>query len=78
MNTTPTSTAGSTADVAGRIDLILRNEENMAKAEGFVRLQKIQKKIDSLRERGLLKRESFVSVLPGEFQKRFGCSSNRS
>ena len=64
-------TADVSSEVVERLDHALVNTEKSINAMRATKLQGIQRRIEDLRSRGLLKKHEYVSVSTAEFERRY-------
>ena len=64
-------TADATSGVVERLGKALDKTEKSVNAGRATKLQGIQKRIENLRSRGLLKKHEYVSVTTAEFERRY-------
>lgn len=67
MDIKHTCTADATSDVAQRLNDAVRNAEGNLGHVRINQLRSVQKKVDELKQRGLLKRQEFAAATRADF-----------
>ena len=63
-------TVDATSKIADRIEEALKNTDESTSVVQKSKLQDIQKRIENLKSRGLLKKQRYVFVTTADFEKR--------
>lgn len=71
MTTKFSYTVDATSNLVERLSSALKEEKRVIDMARLSRLQEVQKKVESLKERGLLNRQEYVSVTTSEFERRY-------
>jgi len=65
------STADATSDVKQRLEKAISDSSSSLSAQKLQKLNELQEKVKSLRKRGLLNKNEFVSVSTADFERRY-------
>ncbi len=68
-------TAGATSEVVDKLGSALDKSAKSISTNRAKKLQEVQKRIDNLKSRGLLKKQEYVSVSTSEFERRYYSSN---
>lgn len=69
------STVDATSDVKQRLEKAISDSSSSLSAEKLQKLNELQEKVKSLRKRGLLNKNEFVSVSTADFERRYSDKS---
>jgi len=71
MNTDHSYTADATSDLSDRLKEAVSKSAESIQPERSEKLQRVQKRVDDLKSRGLLKKQEFVRTTTAEFERRY-------
>jgi hypothetical protein len=71
MQTNPSSTVDVTSEVTRRVNESVREARQKVTPSRLAALNKLQKKLDELGQRGLLKRQEYLAATKADFQRLF-------
>jgi hypothetical protein len=71
MATKVSYTADATSDVLGRLEKAVQDAQKTISPDRLKQLSEVQKKVEDLSRRGLLKRQEYAAATTADFQKLF-------
>jgi hypothetical protein len=71
MTTNLSYTVAVTSDLAGEVAKAIAEKEQSVDKARWIRLQEIQKRVNDLKSRGLLRKQDYISVSNADFERRY-------